>query len=65
MGGLDIYMSRRQPNGEWGDPVNLGYPINTFNDENSVIVSGSGQVAYFMSTREGGFGGEDLYQFDL
>jgi len=32
MGGLDIFMSKRQPNGEWGTPVNLGYPINTFSE---------------------------------
>lgn len=65
MGGLDIYMSRLQPNGEWGKPINLGYPINTFNDENSLLVSGDGQVAFFASDREGGFGDLDLYQFDL
>lgn len=65
MGGLDLYMSKRQPNGEWGEPVNLGYPINTFNDENSLLVSGNGQVAYFASDREGGKGGLDLYYFEL
>jgi Tol biopolymer transport system component len=36
MGGLDIFMSRRQENGSWGVPVNLGYPINTADDENSL-----------------------------
>lgn len=65
MGGLDIYMSKRQPNGEWGKPVNLGYPINTNNDENSLLVSPSGDIAYFASNRQGGKGGLDLYQFDL
>jgi outer membrane protein OmpA-like peptidoglycan-associated protein len=65
MGGLDLYMSKRQPNGEWGEPVNLGYPINTFNDENSLLVSGNGQLAYMASDREGGLGGLDLYYFEL
>lgn len=65
MGGLDIFMSRRQASGEWGNPVNLGYPINTFNDENSLLVSRDGKIAYFASDRVGGYGGLDIYSFDL
>ncbi len=65
MGGLDIFISRRKPNGEWGEPVNLGYPINTFGDENSLLVSRDGKIAYFASDMEGGYGGLDIYSFDL
>ena len=65
MGGLDIYMSKKQADGSWGPAINLGYPINTWNDENSLLVGPSGQVAYFASDREGGYGGLDLYQFEL
>jgi outer membrane protein OmpA-like peptidoglycan-associated protein/Tol biopolymer transport system component len=65
MGGLDIFMSRRQPNGEWGEPVNLGYPINTAGDENSFLVSRDGKTAWFASNREGGYGGLDIYSFEL
>lgn len=65
MGGLDIYMSRMLPNGDWDAPVNLGYPINTFKDENSIQVTAEGNIALFASDREGGFGGLDLYQFEL
>jgi len=65
MGGLDIYMSRRDENGEWGEAKNLGYPINTPNDENSLMVSTSGDLAYFSSNMEGGFGSFDLYSFEL
>ena len=65
MGGLDIYVSRRDEKGEWGDPVNLGYPINTFGDENSLLVGAKGDMAYFASNRDGGFGGLDIYSFDL
>lgn len=65
LGGLDIFMSRRTPTGEWGEPVNLGYPINTGGDENSLLVSPTGETAYFASDREGGLGGLDLYSFTL
>ena len=65
LGGLDIFMSRRQPNGEWGPPVNLGYPINTVNDDNSWQVDPSGTLAFLASDRKGGFGGLDIYQFEL
>lgn len=65
MGGLDIFVSRKQPDGSWGEPVNLGYPINTGADENSILVNASGNVAYFASNRDGGMGGQDLYSFEL
>lgn len=65
LGGLDIFMSKRMPDGEWGEPVNLGYPINTGGDENSLLVSPSGDIAYFASNRPEGLGGLDLYQFAL
>lgn len=65
MGGLDIFYSKKQPDGTWGEPVNLGYPINTGGDENSLLVSADGTTAYFASDRAGGFGNLDLYSFEL
>jgi outer membrane protein OmpA-like peptidoglycan-associated protein len=65
MGGLDIFMSTILPNGEWDTPVNLGYPINTSADENSLQVAASGKLALFASERASGFGGLDLYSFEL
>lgn len=65
MGKLDLYVSRLNEKGIWGTPVNLGYPINTYGDENSILVTASGNLAYLASTRVGGLGGLDLYQFDL
>jgi outer membrane protein OmpA-like peptidoglycan-associated protein len=65
LGGLDIFVSRKDANGRWGIPVNLGYPINTNEDENSMMVSPDGKTAYFSSSRKDGFGDLDLYSFDL
>ncbi|MBL8002446.1 MAG: OmpA family protein [Flavobacteriales bacterium] len=65
MGGLDIFVSRLQEDSTWGKPVNLGYPINTAGDENSLLVSADGKLAYLASDRPGGFGDLDLYGFEL
>lgn len=65
MGGLDIFMTQKGDDGSWSTPVNLGYPINTFNDENSLLVDAEGKFAYFASDREGGFGNLDLYKFKM
>ncbi len=65
LGGLDIYISRRLEDGRWGVPVNLGYPINTCENENSLVVSADGKKAYFASSRKEGYGDLDLYVFDL
>jgi outer membrane protein OmpA-like peptidoglycan-associated protein/tetratricopeptide (TPR) repeat protein len=65
MGGLDIYVVRRKPDSSWGQPENLGYPINTWNDERGLLVGPKGDIAYIASDREGGLGGLDLYSFEL
>lgn len=65
MGGVDIFYSRLQDDGTWGEPVNLGYPVNTHSDENSVLVSSDGNLAFFASDRSGGLGELDLYAFEM
>lgn len=65
MGGTDLYMTTLQPDGSWSDPKNLGYPINTANNEHSLLVYSNGEVAVFASDREGGLGELDLYSFEM
>lgn len=65
MGGTDLFLSRKDKEGNWSKPENLGYPINTRYDENSLMVSAEGEVAFFASDRAGGFGGLDIYHFEM
>jgi outer membrane protein OmpA-like peptidoglycan-associated protein/tetratricopeptide (TPR) repeat protein len=63
MGGSDLYVTRMDDQGNWSKPKNLGYPINTKYDENSLMVGPDGEVAFFASDREGGYGDLDIYYF--
>ncbi len=65
MGENDLYLVRRQPDGTWGTPQNLGYPINTKANEGTLTVSLDGRTAYFAANRAGSQGGIDIYQFEL
>ena len=65
MGGYDLFVSRRNGNNEWTDPVNLGYPLNSFGDEINLVVSNDAVKAFVSSKRSEGFGGYDIYEFDL
>ncbi len=61
----DLFLTRKQDNDSWGTPVNLGYPINTIDDEGSLIVSANGSTAFYASDGVDTKGGLDLYQFEL
>jgi len=61
MGGFDVFVVEKDPYGQWGKPVNLGYPINSPNDDIFYRVSSDPNIAYFSSKRQGSFGGLDLY----
>jgi outer membrane protein OmpA-like peptidoglycan-associated protein/tetratricopeptide (TPR) repeat protein len=64
-GGTDLFFVRRQPDGSWTKPQNLGYPINTIDDEGSLIIAGDARTAYFSSDRFDSKGGLDIYSFEL
>jgi outer membrane protein OmpA-like peptidoglycan-associated protein len=64
MGGFDIYMTRMKVDSTWTEPKNLGYPINTYNDEMGLIIESGGQKAYFSSIRDN-TNGKDIFSFDL
>ncbi|HEY8954497.1 OmpA family protein [Chitinophaga sp.] len=64
-GGLDIFYSRRQPDGSWGPATNLGYPINTIDEDASLVVEANGKTAYLASDRSDTRGALDIYSFEL
>lgn len=61
----DLFISRKLETGKWSEPENLGYPINTIDDEGSLIVSSDGKTAYYASDRSDTKGGLDIYTFEL
>ena len=65
MGENDLYLVRREEDGKWGKPQNLGYPINTKDNEGTLTVSLDGKTAYFAAKRPDGMGKHDIYAFDL
>jgi outer membrane protein OmpA-like peptidoglycan-associated protein/tetratricopeptide (TPR) repeat protein len=65
MGGYDIFVSRKNADGSWGKPENLGYPINTPGDEVGIFVSTDGSTAYYASEQKDSYGQMDIYSFEM
>ncbi len=61
----DLFVVRKQPNGEWGKPENLGYPINTIEKEGTMCIAADGKTAYYAADRNDSYGGLDIYSFEL
>ncbi len=64
-GGLDIYMSKKLPNGDWGESENLGPSVNSEYDEESPYLYPDGQTLFFASKGHRGMGGYDLFYINL
>lgn len=63
MGGYDIFKSKYDPDHEvWSEPVNLGYPINTPDDDIYLVVTPDSKTGYYASHRKDSFGENDLYK---
>jgi len=65
LGNKDLFVSRINNAGKWQKPENLGYPINSCGDENGMSISTTGGFAYFASNTLSGYGGFDIYMFEL
>lgn len=61
----DIFVARKNEIGKWQKPENLGYPINTIDEEGSLVVSADGKTAFYASDKGNYKNKLDLYTFDL
>ena len=62
MGGFDIFKSTRDAQGNWSEPVNVGFPINTPDDDVYFVMSADGKTAYYSSVRKDSKGFSDIYK---
>lgn len=66
MGGYDIFKSEYDPDTDtWGEPINLGYPINTPDDDIFFVSSKDGKRGYYATVRNGGIGYLDIYMVEI
>jgi Tol biopolymer transport system component len=62
LGGIDIWVSKRASvDDPWGAPANVGAPVNSAANDFCPTISRDGHLFYFVSNREGGCGGDDIY----
>jgi len=64
-GGFDIFYTKQEENGKWSKPKNIGYPINSENNETGIFVSTDGHWAYYSSNKLEGARSYDIYRFEL
>jgi outer membrane protein OmpA-like peptidoglycan-associated protein len=64
-GQADLFYVRKESATVWSKPMNLGYPINTIDQEGTLFIAADGKTAYYASDRPDGKGGLDIYTFEL
>ena len=65
MGGFDIFHSELNAEGKWTIPINMGYPLNTVEDDLYFTTNADGKNGYYASSHEGGYGEKDIYKVVL
>lgn len=65
IGGYDIHNAESRADGSWGNPKNLGYPINSVDDDIYFSVGEDDKTAYYSRFDGSGFGGSDIYEVQL
>jgi len=61
MGNYDIFKSTLKEDGSWSTPENIGYPINTVDDDVFFVINASGRRGYYSSFKDDGHGEKDIY----
>ncbi|MCX6297013.1 MAG: OmpA family protein, partial [Bacteroidetes bacterium] len=65
VGGFDIFFSKKGPDGKWGEPKNIGIPINTARDDLGFFVSTDGHLGYFASNEPSRTNGKSVGKYDI
>ncbi len=65
MGGYDVFYSRKKADGTWAEPVNMGYPINTTDDDLFFQPFNNGNNAYYAIYSPKGIGLHDIYYMSI
>ena len=65
IGGYDIFYSEMDDAGNWSIPKNMGYPINSTDDDVFFVTSADGKRGYYSSFQEKGYGEKDIYMISL
>ena len=65
LGKSDLYLTRKDVKLNWETPINMGFPINSRGQDWNLVVARDGKTAYFSSNQLKGFGGLDIYTFQL
>jgi outer membrane protein OmpA-like peptidoglycan-associated protein/tetratricopeptide (TPR) repeat protein len=65
MGGYDIFKSEKNPDGTWSQPKNLGYPLNTTDDDLFFYPTGIGEGYMSRYNEQGGYGKFDIFQVKI
>lgn len=66
LGSYDLYVVEKNSEGVWGEPKNLGYPINTVREEKTISISPDGKTAYVSAYYNvESKGGSDIFSIDI
>jgi outer membrane protein OmpA-like peptidoglycan-associated protein len=66
MGGYDIFKTYYDSTkADWAEPINMGYPINSANEDIYFVLSGDGSHGYYASAKDDGVGEKDIYMISM
>lgn len=60
-GGKDLYISKKQGDGTWSEPLNCGPQVNSFAAEIGPFIAGDGKTVYYASEGLPGYGDADIF----
>jgi LysM repeat protein len=65
IGGYDVFYCEMDEEGNWGKPINMGYPINSTDNDVFFVTSADGKRGYYSSLQKDGYGENDIYMISM